>query len=62
VATVLAAMAEGTLSPGEGSAIGNALSLQCRVLEVLSPYEYICNAWTKEPAYSSSIRSTKYRD
>ena len=33
VAAVLAAMASGTLSPEEGSAIGKALSLQCRVLE-----------------------------
>ena len=33
-----------------------------KILKGLSPYEYICNAWTKEPAYSSSIRSTKYRD
>jgi hypothetical protein len=34
VGAVLEAIADGTLSPEEGSAIGNAISLQCRVLEV----------------------------
>lgn len=34
VGAVLAAIADGTLSPEEGNAIGSALSLQCRVLEV----------------------------
>src|SRR5262249_31522093 len=33
VSAGLAALADGTLSPEEGSAIGNAISLQCRVLE-----------------------------
>jgi len=33
VSAVLAAVADGTLSPEEGSAIGSAISLQCRVLE-----------------------------
>ena len=33
VSAMLAAIADGTLSPEEGSAIGNAISLQCRVLE-----------------------------
>jgi hypothetical protein len=34
VDAVLAAIADGTLSPEEGSAIGNAISLQSRVLEM----------------------------
>jgi hypothetical protein len=34
VGAVLAAIADGTLSPEEGSAIGSAISLQRRVLEV----------------------------
>ena len=34
ISAVLAAIADGTLSPEEGSAIGNAISLQSRALEV----------------------------
>ena len=34
VATLLAAIAEGTLSPEEGSAIGNTIALQCKTLEM----------------------------
>ena len=34
VGVIIAAVADGTLSPEEGSAMGSAISLQCRVLEL----------------------------
>ena len=33
-----------------------------KTLKGLTPYEYICKVWTKEPDDSASIRSTKCRD
>ena len=33
-----------------------------KTLKGLTPYEYICKVWTKEPTDSPSIHSSKCRD
>jgi hypothetical protein len=50
VGAIVAAVAGGTLSPDEGAAIGSAISLQCRVLEVCELEQRIAALEQKDKA------------